>query len=122
MLERARNRPNFGNAGEIDIILNSAKMCHLKHLASQKHSARASMSTLDAKDFDENYDRGDREETSVASLFEGVVGSEEIIAKLESYRQMIKNLRKLNMDSRGQVPFNFLFRGPPGRRQHNASF
>lgn len=24
VLERARNRPNFGNAGEVDIILNSA--------------------------------------------------------------------------------------------------
>lgn len=28
MLSRARNRPNFGNAGEIDILLDAAKTRH----------------------------------------------------------------------------------------------
>jgi len=28
VLKRARNRPNFGNAGEVDIILDNAKALH----------------------------------------------------------------------------------------------
>lgn len=115
MLERARNRSNFGNAGEIDIILNSAKMRHQRRLAAQKPSAFDTMSTFDAGDFDEDFGCGEREETKISTLFEGVIGSEEMIAKLEGLRQMAKNLRQLNMDPRGQIPFNFLFRGPPGR-------
>lgn len=115
VLERSRNRPNFGNAGEVDIILNSAKISHQKRLSSLKRKPNDSeSSTFDARDFGKDFDRAERKETKIATLFEGVVGCEEVIAKLESYRQMVQNLKKLDLDPRGQVPFNFLFRGPPG--------
>lgn len=114
MLERARNRPHFGNAGEIDILLNSAKMHHQKRIRRNRHTPAESASTLDVEDFDEDYDRAKRGDTNVAQLFEGIVGCEEIIAKLEGYRQMVQKMKQLNLDPREQVPFNFLFRGPPG--------
>lgn len=28
VIQRARNRPNFGNAGEVDIVLDRAKALH----------------------------------------------------------------------------------------------
>jgi hypothetical protein len=34
---------------------------------------------------------------------------------LEGYQQMVKTLRQLNLDPRERLPFNFVFRGPPGR-------
>lgn len=114
MLERARNRPHFGNAGEIDILLNAAKMCHQKRLSSSRSTSRASDAVLDAADFDENFDRADKNEASVSKMFEGVVGCENIVSKLEGYQQMVRSLRQLNMDPRGTLPFNFVFRGPPG--------
>lgn len=115
VLKRSRNRPNFGNAGEVDIILNSAKIRHQKRLSSLKRAPNASeSSTFDARDFDNDFDRAERKKTKIATLFEGVAGCEEVIAKLESYRQMVQNFKKLDLDPRGQVPFNFLFRGPPG--------
>ncbi|OKP09443.1 Stage V sporulation protein K [Penicillium subrubescens] len=114
MLERARNRPHFGNAGEVDILLNAAKMCHQKRLSSGGSTTRASDAILDAADFDENFDRADKNEASVPKLFEGVVGCENIVSKLEGYQQVAKSLRQLNMDPRGRLPFNFVFRGPPG--------
>jgi hypothetical protein len=107
MLERARNRPHFGNAGEIDILLNTAKMHHQRRLVSN--------AVLDAVDFDENFDRGERSDTNVLKMFEDVVGCENIVSKLQGYQQMVKSLRQLKMDPREQVPFNFVFRGPPGR-------
>lgn len=33
---RARNRPHFGNAGEVDILLNKAKLVHQKRLSSRE--------------------------------------------------------------------------------------
>ncbi|OQE43716.1 hypothetical protein PENCOP_c003G04699 [Penicillium coprophilum] len=113
MLERARNRPHFGNAGEIDNLLNTAKMQYQKRLSSTKRPSSVPDSVLDAPDFDEDFDRADKPD-SVAKLFEGVIGCEDIITKLESYRQMVQSLRRLGMDPRRQVPFNFVFRGPPG--------
>ncbi|KAJ5890438.1 uncharacterized protein N7473_006666 [Penicillium subrubescens] len=74
MLERARNRPDFGNAGEIDILLNAAKICQQKRLSSGRSTTRVSDAILDAADFDENFDRANKNEASVPKLFEGVVG------------------------------------------------
>ncbi|KAJ5505540.1 ATPase AAA-type core [Penicillium expansum] len=113
MLERARNRPHFGNAGEIDNLLNTAKMRYQKRLSSSKRPGSVPDSILDAPDFDEDFDRADKKE-SVAKMFEGVIGCESIVAKLEGYRQIVQSLRRLDLDPRTQLPFNFVFRGPPG--------
>ncbi|KAL1962658.1 hypothetical protein VTN77DRAFT_9292 [Rasamsonia byssochlamydoides] len=112
VLRRARNRPHFGNAGEIDILLNAAKSSHQKRLSTGKLPSNSAI--LEAQDFDEDFDRGERSETNVRMLFEGVIGCEGIIEQLEGYQQTAKNMRKLELDPREQVPFNFLFRGPPG--------
>ncbi|OJJ44977.1 hypothetical protein ASPZODRAFT_70336 [Penicilliopsis zonata CBS 506.65] len=114
ILERARNRPNFGNAGEIDIMLNGAKVRHQQRLSSTKRSLNQSTSTLEPQDLDPDFDRGERADTNIPKLFEGVVGCEEIVKQLEGYRRTVKHMRELEMDPREQIPFNFLFRGPPG--------
>lgn len=111
MLARARNRPNFGNAGEVDIILNDAKARHQKRLSSKETSQLA---TLEALDFDEDFDRAERSDTNVAKLFEGTVGCELIMAKLEGFQNNVRSMKQLDMDPKEGVPFNFLFRGPPG--------
>ncbi|KAI3528554.1 ATPase [Colletotrichum abscissum] len=111
MLERARNRPNFGNAGEVDILLNEAKARHQRRLtAKESHH----VSTLEALDFDHDFDRADRAQTNVAKLFEGTVGCEKIVATLEGYQETVRCMKALNMDPKDSIPFNFIFRGPPG--------
>ncbi|KAL4931891.1 protein GbpA [Aspergillus undulatus] len=112
VLSRARNRPNFGNAGEIDILLNGAKVRQQqRRSAGEKSSPR---SQYEPQDFDPEYDRGERIETNIPMLFKGIVSCEKIIDKLEGYRLTVKNMRVLDMDPKEQVPFDFLFRGPPG--------
>lgn len=111
VLNRARNRPNFGNAGEIDIMLDASKARHQSRL-SRKETTSAS--TLDAMDFDENFDRAERAETNVSMLFEGTVGQEDVIAKLQGYQETVRTMRSLELDPKEDIPFNFLFRGPPG--------
>jgi hypothetical protein len=113
VLGRARNRPHFGNAGEVDILLNGAKARHQQRLSTGKKSKIAS--TLEAQDFDEDFDRGERAETNIRMLFEGAVGGDSIVAQLEGYQATVRNMKTLDMDPREQIPFNFLFRGPPGK-------
>lgn len=111
ILSRARNRPNFGNAGEIDITLDAAKA---RHQSRFSHKETTSASTLEALDFDENFDRAERSETNVSMLFEGTVGQEDVIAKLQGYQETVKTMKSLDLDPKEDIPFNFLFRGPPG--------
>lgn len=116
MLSRARNRPNFGNAGEIDILLDTAKTRQQKRLtmSRKKKGAPPNAALLEAIDFDANFDRADRGETDVARLFVGTVGQEAIVARLQEFQKTVRVLRGIDMDPRESVPFNFLFRGPPG--------
>jgi SpoVK/Ycf46/Vps4 family AAA+-type ATPase len=111
MLNRARNRPNFGNAGEIDILLNNAKAQH----QTRRTEGLAKYTTkFEAKDFDEDFDRASRSETNVKELFRGTVGQEAIMALLEQYQQTVRTMKSLDLDAKENIPFNFLFRGPPG--------
>ncbi len=123
VLRRARNRPNFGNAGEVDILLDGAKMRQQQRLSATQISALASAAAsnisrlsaaLEAQDFDPDFDRAAQAATNIRALFAGVVGSEEIIAKLEGYQRTVANMKAHNMDPTEYIPFSLLFCGPPG--------
>jgi len=113
MLRRARNRPHFGNAGEIDNLLNKAKINQMGRISSS--GTRAASTLLEPQDFDPQHDRGEKAEQTIREMFKGVVGCENIIAKLEGYQRRVKSLRELGLDPTSRVPFGFLFRGPPGK-------
>ncbi|EPE03906.1 aaa family ATPase [Ophiostoma piceae UAMH 11346] len=125
VLSRARNRPNFGNAGEVDILLDAAKTHHQVRLSKERAADRDANkpsvkrdSVLRPEDFDANFARADAgNDTNVSKLFEGTVGAEEIITRLEGYQHTVRTMRSLGLDAadiKESVPFNFIFRGPPG--------
>lgn len=111
VIQRARNRPNFGNAGEVDILLDRAKALHQKHITSTKVKQ---FGLFEAIDFDPDFDRGERAASEVSALFQDVVGCEELIKQFQDYQTTAANMKALGMDAREQLPFNFLFKGPPG--------
>ncbi|KAJ4366237.1 hypothetical protein N0V83_007873 [Neocucurbitaria cava] len=111
VIQRARNRPNFGNAGEVDILLDRAKALHQKHMTAGKVKQ---FDTLEAIDFDPEFDRGERAATNLPALFKDAVGCEELIKQFQGYQTTAANMKALGMDPRDQLPFNFLFKGPPG--------
>jgi hypothetical protein len=38
-----------------------------------------------------------------------------LIKQIQGYQQTAANLKALDMDPREQIPFSFLFKGPPGQ-------
>lgn len=108
ILSRERNRPNFGNAGAIDNLLSKAKGGYQKRISAGK----AKRSQLEAVDFDDNFDR--RRATDVEELFAGDIGREKVISLLKNIQDRFRQLKSLGMDVNEEIPFNFLFRGPPG--------
>ena len=114
VLSRARNRPNFGNAGEVENIIGHAKTRHQSR-RSKGSSADFFDVVFEPQDFDENFDRGNHATTNLKKLFEDVIGCEDIVAKLEKYQQTSQNMKRRNLDYRDMIPTNFLFKGPPGK-------
>lgn len=112
VIRRARNSPNFGNAGEVDILLDRAKALHQKHMTAGKVR---DFDTFEAIDFDPDFDRGERAATNLPALFQDVVGCEELIRQFQGYQTTAATMKALDMDPREQLPFNFLFKGPPGK-------
>ncbi|KAI1750021.1 P-loop containing nucleoside triphosphate hydrolase protein [Xylaria castorea] len=115
VLERARNRPNFGNAGEVDIILDQAKERQQKRLSESIGSTKRDL--LEPQDIDPDYKRLEQAATNIKMLFKGVVGCEDVIQQLEGYQQEVQNMKELSFSDaeiRLQIPFGLLFRGPPG--------
>lgn len=122
VVARARNRPNFGNAGEIDIILDQAKERQQKRLAESTGPSKTDW--FEPEDMDPEYNRLEKASTNIQMLFKDVVGCEDIIQQLEGYQQQVQNMKGLDFSDaeiRAQVPFGILFRGPPGKIFPHAS-
>jgi AAA+ superfamily predicted ATPase len=108
ILARERNRPHFGNGGAVDNILSKALGGYQKRLSAGK----AKPGQLEAIDFDADFDRSNA--TDVGQLFAGDIGREKVISLLQGIQDRVQQLKSLDMDVGEEIPFNFLFRGPPG--------
>ena len=114
VLSRGRNRPNFGNAGEVENQLGLAKDRHQRRESSKKAPQRSPDIIFEPEDFDPEYNRGAHASANIDRLFEDVVGCEDVIAKLRGYQQIAQGMKAQGLDPRGEIPTNFLFKGPPG--------
>ncbi|RSL43263.1 hypothetical protein CEP53_011790 [Fusarium sp. AF-6] len=144
VLRRARDRPNFGNGGEVDNLLNQAKarfrdriqrekMNKVKSLEGEKgHGGvdiqgdhddidddESPLVTLAPEDFDPDWNRG--LEADCSSLFKGLLGFGKVIEQFQGYQNMAANMRRRGRDPREVIPFTFVFKGPPGTgKTHTA--
>ncbi|KAH7929198.1 P-loop containing nucleoside triphosphate hydrolase protein [Leucogyrophana mollusca] len=114
LLARARNRPNFGNAGEVENMLSQAKVRYQTRQASVPAHKRFDV-VFEPPDFDPDFDRDLNASANLTKLFEDIVGCEEIISKLGDYQKIARGMKAQGMDMRqGGIPTNFIFKGPPG--------
>jgi SpoVK/Ycf46/Vps4 family AAA+-type ATPase len=158
VLRRARDRPNFGNGGDVDNLLNQAKARFRERKAAEKekhavvegdagHGAAAGANgeaghhgdnrgdqdsleeedrvaiVLEPRDFDPEWDRGINPESGgkASSLFDGLLGFDEIRKQFEGYQLMAANMRRRGKDPRESIPFTYVFKGPPGTgKTHTA--
>lgn len=114
VLRRSRNHRNFGNAGEIDILLDRAKAAQQVRLNETEGGSTSLITELKEVDFDADHDRQDRAESNIQEAFAGFVGAEALVSQFQAYRRIAQNSKDMGLDPREQIPFNFIFRGPPG--------
>jgi hypothetical protein len=116
VLSRARNRPNFGNGGEVENLLSKAKMQYQLRQKSIPVQDRTGDIVFEPQDFDPQFDRSANASENISTLFAGLIGFEKTIAKLQSFARVTAALRARGEDPRTEIPTNFVFKGPPGMR------
>ena len=114
VLGRARRRPNFGNAGEVENLLSKAKDRYQSRQSSLPPSMRTVDVIFEPRDFDAEYDRGLQATMNCSELFKDVIGCRDLIEKLEGYQQISRRTKALGMEPHELIPTNFVFKGPPG--------
>lgn len=114
VLSRARHRPNFGNAGEVENLLALAKGRYQTRQAILPIENRSFDIIFEPQDFDPNFNRDANASENLSKLFDDVVGCEHIVQKLGEYQQIARAMKARDMDMRDQIPTNFIFKGPPG--------
>ena len=114
LLSRMKNRPNFGNAGEVENLLGLAKARYQKRMMSIPPGQRAQV-IFEPQDFDPDYKRSENASANLAKLFEDVVGCDDVIKKLGEYQKIAKAMKAQGLDMRTQIPSTFIFKGPPGK-------
>lgn len=113
-LARSRRRLNFGNAGEVENMISHAKASYQKRDSMKPRLERSMHIVFEPQDFDEKYDRTANASISCRDLFKDVVGCDEVIDKLEGYILTSASMRANGIDPQEHIPFNFIFKGPPG--------
>ncbi|KIJ57325.1 hypothetical protein M422DRAFT_73113 [Sphaerobolus stellatus SS14] len=114
VLCRLKNRPNFGNIGEVENLLSQAKLRYQSRQGTLPVAQRSAMAPFEPSDFDPDYNRGSNALSNLSKLFEDVIGCESIVQSLQKWQIMAKNLKDRGMDARNEVPTTFVFKGPPG--------
>jgi hypothetical protein len=113
-LSRKRNRPNFGNAGEVENIITEAKTRCIARRALLPRSEKPVDIVFEPEDIDPEYNRSATATLNVAKLFEDFVGSNGIVERLMNYLEIVRSCRDKDLDFREHIPTNFVFTGPPG--------
>ncbi|KAJ7756425.1 P-loop containing nucleoside triphosphate hydrolase protein [Mycena maculata] len=114
ILSRARIRPNFGNAGEVENVLGLAKKRYQTRQNSLAPRDRSFDVVFEPQDFDPEFDRSSHASTNLAKLFEDVVGCDDIIKKLGEYQTLAATAKLRGKEVRHLIPTNWVFKGPPG--------
>lgn len=115
ILARERDRPNFGNAGAVENLISRAKEGEHKRRSQNGTSNFDPDVVFLPQDFDEKYDRGSQVEVGCRELFADIVGCDKLISQLDKYQDIARNMNARGLDPRDQIPFSFIFKGPPGK-------
>ncbi|RDW71858.1 hypothetical protein BP5796_07892 [Coleophoma crateriformis] len=114
VLNRARNGLNFGNGGEVENLISKAKKNYQTRQSLLPVAERSIDFKFERQDFDPEYNRASGAKLHLKELFQGVVGCESIVSRLDGFLKVAKGMRAQGLDPRGSIPMNFIFRGPPG--------
>ncbi|PQE23789.1 NFX1-type zinc finger-containing 1 protein [Rutstroemia sp. NJR-2017a BBW] len=114
VLQKASTRLNFGNGGEVENLIATARSNIQVRMSSIPVADRPSKWVFQPEDFDPEFERGKSAHANLRKLFSDVVGCQNIVKQLGQYQNVYKAMKSRGMDPRPYIPTNFVFKGPPG--------
>ncbi|APA13644.1 hypothetical protein SS1G_07698 [Sclerotinia sclerotiorum 1980 UF-70] len=114
VLQKASTRLNFGNGGEVENLIASARTNYQLRMSKIPVEERSAKWVFQPEDFDPEYDRGRSANANLQKLFSDVIGCENIVKQLGQYQNVCQAMKARNIDPRQYIPTNFVFKGPPG--------
>ncbi|TGO64441.1 hypothetical protein BCON_0007g00910 [Botryotinia convoluta] len=114
VFQKARTRLNFGNGGEVENLIATARTNYQLRTSKIPVEERSGIWIFQPEDFDPEYDRGRSANENLQKLFADVIGCENIVKQLGQYQNVCKAMKSRNIDPRQYIPTNFVFKGPPG--------
>ncbi|KAJ6008136.1 P-loop containing nucleoside triphosphate hydrolase protein [Penicillium herquei] len=111
MIRQAMISPRFGNARHVHTLLDTAYLSLGKRTLE---NPELDPNILEPEDFSKDWNRVVDAETECRRLFEGVVGCDALIEQLLDYTRIAKKANERKLNVRDYIPFNYVFRGPPG--------
>lgn len=118
ILSRKRDGLNFGNAGEVENLISAAKVSYQRRQSARPAHLRSIDFLFEPEDFDADFERGLSAYENLQKLFEGVIGCEAIVERLDRYQRTVKGMKAQGIEARGHIPMSFIFKGPPGMLNH----
>jgi hypothetical protein len=110
VLEREKKLPNFGNGGAVNNLVSEAMKRLEERLKSMPAKERAD-APLEPADFDPDSAR----DGSLDEIFSGLLGCGGVIRELKALHGTIEHeMKRQTADPFRNVPFTFIFSGPPG--------
>jgi len=113
ILDRARSRANYSNAGEVITLLDTAKINYQARQEKLPPAERAAEVVFQPQDFDPNHDRHVNASQNLKDQLQGLV-SDDIIKKLQSFVEMARYAKTSGVHPSQLIPTAFIFKGPPG--------
>ncbi|KAL1306377.1 hypothetical protein AAFC00_005086 [Neodothiora populina] len=117
VLARSRRLPNFRNGGAVENLISAAKNRQQIRESRKPREDRDWEVMFESFDFDPDHERGSSAASTVKLLFQDVQGYETIITQFENYQKTAESMRKRGLRVQDYIPFNFVFKGPPGTGQ-----
>ncbi|KAF3923850.1 hypothetical protein ABW21_db0205876 [Orbilia brochopaga] len=109
-ISQKRQKPNFGNAGEVENLLNVAKERMLKRQLESDELVTELLPT----DFNPDHDRGNLANNDLKELFKDLIGINDVYQRFEDYQTTSVIMRRRGLDPKDHTPMLFVFKGPPG--------
>ncbi len=120
VLSRLRNGLNFGNGGDVENLLSKAKSNYQARQSALPPSQRSVDFVFELEDFDLDHNRSANAEIDLQALFSGVISCDDIIKKLDGFVKDARSMRAPGLEPHGQIPMNFIFKGPLGNLNHSS--
>ncbi|PLB51411.1 P-loop containing nucleoside triphosphate hydrolase protein, partial [Aspergillus steynii IBT 23096] len=111
VLRHAMVSPRFGNAAFVEQIVEKA---HLSFEQRRLSDPTVESESLAPEDFSKDWDRVVDAEDECRRLFQGVVGCDSIVNQILQDTRIAKKAALRGLNARDLIPFNYIFRGPPG--------